>query len=607
MADPDQDQDDLVSQDDIDKLLASSDSEAAEENLETVDISSETEETAELSQDDIDSLMGSQTSGNVPDDAEEADGELSQDDIDSLLNSNAGDTQTGGTDDTDAAGDTENTEDDDKGELSQDDIDSLLGGGPVGLADDDQENGNTQDSDQADIDQDDDQEIELIDQADIDQLLNPDQDLEPPPESSETETMNAGTTDAAAPAQTPAPETAQTAGDGFVIGADQAADAADCLIAQETLDTLMQNAPETAPAPDPVILDQADTAEQTAGDALDQVDLDAEMLDMAETSVSEPDADDVTQDDIDALLRDPAEQDSAGDDKAEQSQEGGDEDAGSEDAESEEDADDILISQNDIDTLLMSSDQEDEDILGNLSGEDFDDMLENDVPDEDMDETDGEADGWDSDQVVLEKADPADAKDSEAKIPGKGSKWYRSKLLLAAASVLLMLAIAVPAAYFLFFPKPPELPAVNEQMAMIPDEMAADVSPDREQPPDSQGLDIAVESVDVDVAAVTPRKISGNMVLENFIVLASDRSEQMAYVTMDIAIDYSDRRAYDDIHSNLAFFRDVIYDAIQQNLVWEKRDAVTQNDLIKGVETGLKKVLPPEYIENIRFLSFEAS
>ncbi len=568
MADPNQDQDDLVSQDDIDKLLASSSLEEAEESLEAVDISSDTDELGELSQDDIDNLMGSQTSGEDPDDFEEP-GELSQDDIDSLLNSDAGDTQTGDTEDREEAEDTEDPEDD-MGELSQDDIDGLLGGGPVGLEDDDQE--------------DDDQEIELIDQADIDRLMTPSQDQEPPFEFSETTaSAPSAPTSEAAPAQVP--------GDGFVIGADQAADVADCLIAQETLDTLMQNAPEIIPASDPVILDEADTVEETESGEPNQVDLDTANR---EDPVPEPDADDVTQDDIDALLQDPEEEDSESDEKGVEK-------------EGAEDADDLLISQDDIDTLLMAADQEDEDILGSVLGDDFDDMLEDDFADEDIDDNGAEQTVLENDQVVLERSDPADVGASEAEAPGTGKKWYRSRLVLAALSALLVLAIALPAAYFLFYPETVELPAKNEQMTMLPDEIVIDVLPEHEQAQINQGIDIDVDSFDVDLTAAIPGKTSGSMVLKNFIVLASDRSAEMTYITLDISIDYSDRRAYDEINSNLAFFRDVIYDAIQQNLVWEKRDAVTQNDLIRGVETGLKKVLPPEFIENVSFLAFKTS
>lgn len=81
----------------------------------------------------------------------------------------------------------------------------------------------------------------------------------------------------------------------------------------------------------------------------------------------------------------------------------------------------------------------------------------------------------------------------------------------------------------------------------------------------------------------------------------------MTYVYADISIDYSDQRAYHEISNNLSFYRDLIYEAIQTNLVSEKRNEVTEADLIWGVENSLKKVLPPHFIEKISFKTFRTS
>jgi flagellar basal body-associated protein FliL len=508
MADPNQDQDDLVSQDDIDKLLAASSIEEAEESLETVDISSES--------DDM--------------------GELSQDDIDRLLNSGPEDTPD------DARGDT----DDDFGELSQNDIDNLMGGNPGNPADDDPE---------------DEEEIELIDQSDIDRLMARGGDQEDPLES-------------AAPLDTPESGNAQgpPVRDDFVISPEQAADPADCLITQDTLDTLIQNAPET--------------------------DLDAVPLN---ETAPETNQTDVTQEDIDALLQDPDEETEEAEETVTAEEEEKEEEKN--DVVDLEDEDDLLISQDDIDTLLMNDDQEDEDILEDVLGKDFEDMLDDESADEYSRDNDGDQDGPGSDQVVLEPSDATETTGIADKPSDTGRKWYRSKLLLAAASVLLVLAITVPAAYFLFFPRTPELPSVNQPIPRAAQEMDTDSVLD-ENPAAGNMLE---NSIQVDVAPVQPVARPGNMVLKNFIVLASDRATDMAYVTLDISIDYSDGRAYDEINSNLAFFRDLIYRSIQQNLVWEKRNEVTQNELMRGVEAGLQKALPPGFIKNVGFLSFKTS
>ncbi|MBU3954475.1 MAG: hypothetical protein KJ658_20290, partial [Proteobacteria bacterium] len=80
MSDPNLEEESLISQDDIDKLLDSSSIEEAEGALESrKNNTPDLEDLGELSQDDIDSLMGG------ADDAADEDimGELSQDDIDS--------------------------------------------------------------------------------------------------------------------------------------------------------------------------------------------------------------------------------------------------------------------------------------------------------------------------------------------------------------------------------------------------------------------------------------------------------------------------------------------------------------------------------------------
>jgi len=122
------------------------------------------------------------------------------------------------------------------------------------------------------------------------------------------------------------------------------------------------------------------------------------------------------------------------------------------------------------------------------------------------------------------------------------------------------------------------------------------------------GRDIEVANVTISQEIQEPViKQSGTIVLTDFVILASDLSKDMTYVYADISIDYSDQRAYHEINNNLSFYRDLIYGAIQTSLVSEKRDEVTESDLIWGVETSLKKVLPPHYIEKISFKTFKTS
>jgi flagellar basal body-associated protein FliL len=448
------------------------------------------------------------------------------------------------------------------------------------------------------------EEMELIDQADIDRLMNPSQNPETPQET-------AASPETAADSEfMETDETVdQATRDDFVISPDQAVNAADCRITQETLDVLMQNPPEIVPAQDPVVLDEPQAARETQVPAPDQVNLDAVDLDAPEEEVLEPlpDQGDVTQEDIDSLLRDPYEEDEEEEAEMTAASDDGTAPDGEAASDEEDEEEDILISQDDIDTLLMGADQEDEDILGNASGNDLEDILDNDAADQDFSDNEDDPDTPDNDQVILEKAGSEDAWIDEGRPQQTGDKWYRSKLLAAVASALLVLAIAVPAAYFLFFPRVPELPITNEQTIQAIGEITRDGQAAEGLLENLQDVPSEVDSVIVDVAPLVPVAKSGSMVLKNFIVLASDRSTDMAYITLDISVDYSDQRAYDEINSNLPFFRDLIYASIQQNLVWEKRNEVTQNELIMGVEAGLKNVLPKGYIDKIRFTSFETS
>ena len=589
MSDPNLEEESLISQDDIDKLLDSSSIEEAEEKLETGD-----DDTP-----DLDEL-----------------GELSQDDIDNLLTGNSLDTSTG------ESGD--ESSDDEMGELSQDDIDSLMGGNT------DMETGNDQDMElisQGDIDQlmnssaedsapgdsgdmddedDADDTDELISMDDVQDLMDEDEII-PQKVSSEGDTTNE--------ASEPEPPSEVAVSDDYVIDEAEALDVSQCLITQETLDELIRNAPlpEDEPdpgmpdsdpepeepmadmdsedfTPDPVVLDEDSEAEpisleeqEPKGQGEDDLGLDAssdELEDMLNTDLDDtefdmgsPDSDDVTQEDIDALLQE------------------SDED---EDEDLMDDEDDILISQDDIDTLLMSADQEDEDLLGDLMGDEMDASLDDDFDDEDILDGDGEEyAGHGGDQVVLEGGDDAGAEEGDSKSSGKSWKsLYKSKLVIATASAILVLGICVPSVYFLFF---------SQEKVQIPEKMPVPVVMEE------LGRDIEVASIDINASAVPDFKKSGNIILTNFVVLASDLSKDMAYVTADISIDYSDQRAYYEINDNLSFYRDLIYESIQKNLVWEKRNEVTEADLIWGIETTLKKVLPSDYIEKVSFKSFKAS
>ncbi|WP_035238661.1 hypothetical protein [Desulfobacter vibrioformis] len=588
-----EEEDDLISQDDIDKLLDISSEDDDDDGgelsqndidsllngpgLDADDADAGEEDAGELSQDDIDRMMG----GNALDDddtPEDAGGELSQNDIDSLLNGPGLDK-----DDADAG-------EEDAGELSQDDIDRMMSG-------DDDLDEDLELISQDDIDQfinggddDDDDDDELISLEDIQGVMSadtqgsdasePESDLVPAAEDepgvwdaeSNQDDMMAQKEEDEAVDDAPATDALGLEEDPLdePINEGQAADVADCMITQEAMDALIE---ASLPAPDVPEADvpEADVgaSDADAGDdgddsLLDGIDLTSETDTGGTYDAIEEDENDVTQDDIDALLQQSDENDGF----------------------LNED-EDILISQDDINTLLMAADQEDEDILGEIGGENDASDLEDQLDDLKSD----------SDQVILEGIDGAEFLGKNESVPAGPSKsgkiraLFRSKAMLAAASVLLFMGISVPLSYFLFF---------SSKSVPLPKRQTASLT-------EIDLIRAGQSNVLADTPDLPPSRRSGNILLTDFIILASDQSQTMTYVSADVSIDYSDQRAYTEINSNLAFYRDLIYGAIQTRLVSEKNNEVTEADLLWDVEASLKKVLPPQYIDKISFKTFKAT
>nr|WP_320190870.1 hypothetical protein [uncultured Desulfobacter sp.] len=579
--DPEQDDAGELSQDDIDSLLNGPDQ---NDN----DSDNGEEDAGELSQDDIDSMM---TDNTIDDEAPEEDaGELSQDDIDSLLNgpdqddddSDNGEEDAGelSQDDidsmmTDNAMDDDDPEQDDVGELSQDDIDSLLNGPDQ---DDDSDNAMDDGDDdelislediQGAMSDDDTQENDVLDSEPV-----PAAETEPEPEALDPESTMDNVTEQIqededeAVDDAPVTEALDRDEDPLddPIDEDQAADAADCMLTQEAMDALIEAG---LPVQDDL---EGDTGERQTDDGddeddtlLDEIEQISETDDDWEDDTVQEQEDDVTQEDIDALLQQSDETDDFLDED-----------------------EDILISQDDINTLLMAADQEDEDLLGDIEGDD-------DVSDPADQSQDLKPD---ADQVVLEGIEGAEisapkeaSAEDASKKGGKIKALFKSKIVLAAASVLLFMGISVPLSYFLFFSNEP-VPLPEKQTASLTE---IDLIRDGQT------------NISGDGAILPPSRRSGTILLTDFIILASDQSRTMTYVYADVSIDYSDQRAYDEINNNLAFYRDLIYGAIQTRLVSENNNEVTEADLLWGVETSLKKVLPPQYIDKISFKSFKAT
>ena len=625
MSDPSIEEDSLISQGDIDKLLESSSIEEAEDKLTSnsdSNDSNDVEELGELSQDDIDALMN----GNISDPEGEDDaGELSQDDIDKMMNSNTSDSDDDldyddddmelisqadidslmNSSEPDEPPDVAENEDaqeagseDDAGELSQDDIDKMMNSNASDVQEVEEDEAG--ELSQEDIDKmmnagsddepsssGDDEELEMISQDDIRNLINHEiednkesladtnktnpssgnqPDKENPDLNGEDKAEASDKGEEIVEEKVEEPMASVTIEeDNSIIEESEAVDVTECLVTQETIDDLIKKFgsepdPEAEPAPEPVILDEEpipDSEEQISSE--DELSADSDLLDM------DGEDEDIAQEEIDALLLD------------------------SDDDEDYEEDDDLLISQDDIDTLLMAADQEDEDVLSDLMDEESDDDMEEDLNDEVISDEDEDFQGDDEDQVVLEDGNSEEVADAEPETAAK-TKWYKSKLVIACASGLIAMGIIVPAVYFFFFSGDPGQPQNNMQQYAVEESRA-----------------ITVETVDINIKSQGDINQAGNMVLENFVILASDQSKDMAYVTVDISIDYSDQRAYHEIQNNLSFYRDLIYDSINKSFVSEKREEITEADILWQVETSLKKVLPGTYINRVSFKSFKAS
>lgn len=573
MADFGTDEDSLISQEDIDKLLNASSFDEAEESLGASD---DNDDGGEFSQDDIDSLLDGISTGsepaqeisgdddfelvsqedidkllggvslNVDEPAPEDDGgEFSQDDIDSLLNGISRDTgapdervqlETGedeliSQDDIDSLldgiskGPDEASGDaspppagDDDALVSQDDIDRILGSVQAGSVDD----------------SDDDEAMEPISLGDISRVI---QDTDTGAQQPGDALGDSGSP--ADPAGIGIPPVSATkpvipsvpAREEIIISESQGMDIQDCLITQETIDSLIREDEnsgievELEPEPEPA----------------QQVNLE----DAIDTDGWEDEGKDISQEDIDSLLNTPD------DDLAEDTEEY-----------------ESLISQDDIEELLKVSAEEDVDLLE----DDFDIV-------------------GDDHQVVLEDADTLPEEDASGQdvvdTESLKKKWYRSRLVLAGITLVILLGAGIPSGYYFLFREEPA-PDVQQQAAIT-----------ETSPP------AAFDSVAINLEPRIPDRAPGTMAMDKFMILVPSRKDGLNYVSADISIDYSDGKALNLISRNLPRYRDIVFDAIGTSLSSEKGEKITEKELLVIIREALNKALPEPFIDKVAFTAFK--
>lgn len=622
-------EDEVISQDDIDKLLNASIADEDETDADnTTDAGTTTDadnDLAELSQDDIDSLLngaplGPEASENKVKD-EDSDGlELvSQDDIDQLM-----DTADSSNDSIDSSiesiVDTEIDDDDDLDFISRDDVKQLMNkdalpddginsssGTDVSAVSPDTELLETSETETAPEGSEKLDELELISQDDIDKLMNGEF------QESTKENQNS---DEETPEILPSDESKETAGidetsdtkedlaalhaheqsaeydkepdlsgdrqvDEQAIDEAEALDVEDCLITQETIDQLIkkdmeepvrlpeqdqQQEPEPEPEPE-----QGPEPEPEQGQEQDPEQEKGEKGEYEQKKQDEPE--DVTQDDIDEILE-----------------------------RSEKETDDVsnkesnLISQDEINKLLEGTEEEDEDILGDVDEISTDEgvNIENDSDADLKEEVSKE-----EDQVILEKVkedetdqiqpDPAEQIETEGKKKQDNlkKKWYRSRLVAAGLGIVFILII-FSGGYIFFFHGSKAIVKIHNLIA---------------RGESGSGTKVQTRNINSDSDTSVLPQGPGTMAMKDFIVLSPEKNKRLSYIAVDISIYYSQGSVRAEIKKQLPFYRGVIYDALKNFLAGKKQ--VSEKNISETIKNALNQVMHSDYIDHVALTDFK--
>ncbi len=595
--------DEIISQDDIDKLLnASVNDENDGENAAEADIPSASgDEFAELSQEDIDNLLsggplGSDSSVDEADELDtlddvdnsdniaksgtdlDSDSDLngindldliSQDDIDKLMNSADADTGHQSSDSEqaiDLALD-DDDDDDDLNFISQEDISKLVKGSS--LSDDKIVRTSTSEPMEQDVEinseddsEEESDELDLVSQDDIDKLLNDlstdsDGDMQPEEDNAgdSGENFNEVGSDDVEESVISSDEP-EISSQEQVLDESDAFDIEDCFIDQDTIDRLFDE--DSA---------ELESASDNGVEESDNVAIDLE------TEVDEKDA----SEDLDTLLEDSPDEPEALD-----------EDAG-------EVSD--LISQDDIDELLKGTDEEEEDILGDIDGkEDLGDQgFGDDIDLEDVE----------TDQVVIEEADESDESSDSGEFideiynaDGKNEKdklkkrWYKSKLILAGLGTFIILLSIGSGYYFFFYRHHSGIKSNKENMALN----------------SLSGKNQAGNINDANFPTFPQVQVHhgpGTIAMNGFIVLSPVDNKKITYIKADISVHYLKGQALDEIKKHLPFYRSVIYDAVRKVLQPGNEKKVTKENLSEIIRNALNQVMSEKYIDQVFFTSFK--
>ena len=615
--------DEVISQDDIDRLLNASvhdddDNDDIKEDAASAEDAED--ELSELSQDDIDNLLsggplGSGSSDNEPDDNDESNIEsgtvsepddadglelISQKDIDNLMNGIEADEEPGTSEnlpdtdsnDEDEDEDEDEDDDDDLKLFSQEDISKLINNpvvsgeksetmtGDASLSSDNQ----TDSGIKTDIDSKTDTDIDTISksQTDIDNQTDTE---------SQTDTDN----------QT------DTANQADLENETDDTDVLE-LVSQDDIDKLMNIQPEDDKG-----------IEQEINEGKNEDMLDSEKI-LSESDAVDIEACMITQETIDQLMKDDMEEDvDAVSDDVSDSEIKPDPEQNfekDEDIEDENDLDSILkdspdvvdgesedgsnlISQDDIDALLQGTEEEDEDILGEVDGN---------LNDQHIDDDPGTESGDRENQVVIEEVEEVEENEDRQSAstlsidevqPGEkekkikhGKKWFRSKLMLAGFGTIFLL-LSVGAGYYFFFYGP----ALKAKLHNMKTDLQANSV--------LKGKTKNMNANSSDFPQVIVPRGPGDIAMKDFIVFSQGKNKKLTYLSVDLSVHYSKAMALDEIKKHLPFYRGVIYDAIEKEFLSDTKKEISEKMLSKVIKQALNQVMIKKYIDQVLLTSFK--
>ncbi len=590
-------EDEVISQDDIDKLLNASisdgDKAGADNNADNTVAADN--DLAELSQDDIDSLLngaslGPDSSDNKVKDEKSDELELvSQNDIDQLMdavdlsdndiNSSSGSIVDPGISKPTFDTEIDNSDDyDDFDFISQDDVKQLMDTGA--LSDDDSNPSpdtellaSSSDRESSEIPEigsnisEESDELELVSQDDIDKLMNGDFQKNTIDNEISYEEDYGKESDLSSDVQVDDKIEEQA------LDESEALDIGECLITQETIDQLIkQDIKEPAILPESAGEPNSYPKEEMEPDQTQEAEPNKDEESQGEQELDEPA--DVTQDDIDNIL-----------DNSEK---------GTDDV-SEEISN--LISQDDINKLLEGTDEDDEDILGNLDEESSGENMYT----GDGSNVDSKKDISKEDQVILEAVDEdgtdglvpdsAEQIDVERKQEKERhnklkKQWYGSRLVVAVFGTILLF-LFLGGGYFFFFHGLKT--SINTQPRTVQGKL-------------NTGIVTHTGNINFN-KPVFPHG-PGNIAIKDFIVLSPDGNKSLSYITADISIYYSKGSALNEIKKHLPFYRGIIYDTIKKFLTVARKKDINEKKLSDIIRNALNQVMPKNYIDQVIFTDF---